>query len=68
MIRRGDAMPKLMADKLPKSEYCDDHQRSKKDYFCSTHVVLLCCQCVSLHQKVCTVESADNAFKYVLSS
>ena len=68
VIRRGDDMPKSMADKPPQFDLCDVHQRSRKDHFCNTHKVLLCCQCVSLQHKVYPVESVDDACKYVLSS
>ena len=68
VIRRGDDMPKSMADKPPKFDYCDVHQRSWKDQFCGTHKVLLCSQCVPLQHKDCPVESVDVACKSVPSS
>ena len=68
VIRRGDDMPKSMADKPPKFDYCDVHQRSWKDQFCGTHKVLLCSQCVPLQHKDCPVESVDLACKSVPSS
>ena len=68
VIRRGDDMPKSMADKPPKFVYCDVHQRSWKDQFCGTHKVLLCSQCVPLQHKDCPVESVDFACKSVPSS
>ena len=68
VIQRGDDMPKSMADKPPKFEYCDVHQRIRKDQFCGTHKVLLCSQCVPLQHKECPVESVDNACKGVTSS
>ena len=68
VIRRGDDMPKSMADKPPKFDYCDVHQRSWKDQFCGTHKVLLCSQCVPLQHKDCPVESVDFACKSVPSS
>ena len=61
-------MPKSMADKPPKFDYCDVHQRSRKDEFCGTHKVLLCSQCVPLQHKDCPVESVDFACKSVPSS
>ena len=68
VIRRGDDMPKSMADKPPKFDYCDVHLRSWKDQFCGTHKVLLCSQCVPLQHKECPVESVDVACKSVPSS
>ena len=68
VIQRGDDMPKSMADKPPKFEYCDVHQRIRKDQFCGTHKVLLCSQCVPLQHKGCPVESVYNACKGVPSS
>ena len=68
VIQRGDDMPKSMADKPPKFDYCDVHQRIRKDQFCGTHKVLLCSQCVPLQHKGCPVESVDNACKGVPSS
>ena len=68
VIRIGDDMPKSMADKPPKFDYCDVHQRSWKDQFCGTHKVLLCSQCVPLQHKDCPVESVDVACKSVPSS
>ena len=68
VIRRGDDMPKSMADKPPKFDYCDVHQRRWKDQFCGTHKVLLCSQCVPLQHKYCPVESVDVACKSVPSS
>ena len=68
MIQRGDDMPKSMADKPPKFDFCDVHQRSWKDQFCGTHKVLLCSLCVSLQHKDCPVESVDDACKGVSSS
>ena len=68
MIQRGDDMPKSMADKPPKFDFCDVHQRSRKDQFCGTHKVLLCSLCVPLQHKDCPVESVDDACKGVSSS
>ena len=68
VVQRGDDMPKSMADKPPKFDYCDVHQRNRKDQFCGTHKVLLCSQCVPLQHKGCPVESVDNACKGVPSS
>ena len=68
LIQRGDDMPKSMADKPPKFDYCDVHQRIRKDRFCGTHKVLLCSQCVPLQHKGCPVDSVDNACKGVPSS
>ena len=68
MIQRGDDMPKSMADKPPKFDFCDVHQRSRKDQFCGTHKVLLCSLCVPLQHKNCPVESVDDACKGVPSS
>ena len=68
VIQRGDDMPKSMADKPPKFDYCDIHQRIRKDKFCGTHKVLLCSQCVPLQHKGCPVDSVDNACKGVPSS
>ena len=68
VIRRGDDMPKSMADKPPTFDYCDVHQRSWKDQFCGTHKVLLCSQCVPLQHKDCPVESVEFACKSVSSS
>ena len=68
VIQRGDDMPKSMADKPPKFDYCDVHQRTRKDQFCGMHKVLLCSQCVPLQHKGCPVESVDNACKGVPSS
>ena len=68
VIQRGDDMPKSMADKPPKFDYCDIHQRIRKDQFCGTHKVLLCSKCVPLQHKGCPVDSVDNACKGVPSS
>ena len=68
VIQRGDDMPKSMADKPPKFDYCDVHHRSWKDQFCGTHKVLLCSQCVPLQHRDCPVESVDVACKSVPSS
>ena len=68
VIQRGDDMPKSMADKPPKFDYCDVHQLIRKDQFCGTHKVLLCSQCIPLQHKGCPVESVDNACKRVPSS
>ena len=68
VIQRGDDMPKSMVDKPPKFDYCDIHQRIRKDQFCGTHKVLLCSQCVPLQHKGCPVDSVDNACKGVPSS
>ena len=68
VIRRGDDMPKSMADKPPKFDFCDVHQRSRKDQFCGTHTVLLCSLCVPLQHKDCPVESVEDACKGVPSS
>ena len=68
MIQRGDDMPKSMADKPPKFDFCDVHQRSRKDQFCGTHKVLLCSLCVPLQHKDCPVDSVDDACKGVSSS
>ena len=68
VVQRGDDMPKSMADKPPKFDYCDVHQRIRKDQFCGTHKVLLCSQCVPLQHKGCPVDSVDNACKGVPSS
>ena len=68
VIGRGDDMPKSMADKPPKFDYCDVHLRSRKDQFCGTHRVLLCSQCVPLQHKDCPVQSVDDACKGVPTS
>ena len=68
MIQRGDDMPKSMADKPPKFDFCDVHQQSRKDQFCGTHKVLLCSLCVRLQHKDCPVDSVDDACKGVSSS
>ena len=68
VVQRGDDMPKSMADKPPKFDYCDIHQRTQKDQFCGSHKVLLCSQCVPLHHKGCPVDSVNNACKGVPSS
>ena len=68
VVQRGDDMPKAVADKPPKFDYCDIHQRIRKDQFCGTHKVLLCSQCVPLQHKGCPVDSVDNACKGVPSS
>ena len=68
MIQRGDDMPKSMADKPPKFDYCNDHQQTRKDQFCGAHRVLLCSKCVPLHHKDCPVKSVDEACKGVPSS
>ena len=68
VIERGDDMPKSMADKPPKFDYCDDHQQSWRDQFCGKHRVLLCSKCVPLHHKDCPVKSVDEACKGVPSS
>ena len=68
VIRRGDDMPKSMADKPPKFDYCDVHHRSRKDRFCGTHRALLCSQCVPLQHKGCPVQSVDVACKGVPTS
>ena len=68
VIRRGDDMPKSMADKPPKFDYCDVHHRSRKDQFCGTHRALLCSQCVPLQHKGCPVQSVDAACKGVPTS
>ena len=68
VIRRGDDMPKSMADKPPKFDYCDVHHRSRKDLFCGTHRALLCSQCVPLQHNGCPVQSVDVACKGVPTS
>ena len=68
VIQRGDDMPRSMADKPPKFDYCNVHQQSRKDQFCGTHRILLCSQCVPLQHKKCPVESVDDACKSVPSS
>ena len=68
LIQRGDDMPKSMADKPPKFDYCDDHQQSRKDQFCCAHRVLLCSKCVPLQHKDCPVKSVDDACKGVPTS
>ena len=68
MIQRGDDMPKSIADKPPKFDFCDVHQRSRKDQFCGTHKVLMCSLCVPLQHKDCPVDSVDDACKGVSSS
>ena len=68
VIRRGDDMPKSMADKPPKFDYCDVHHRSRKDQFCGTHRALLCSQCVPLQHKGCPVQSVDVACKGLKTS
>ena len=68
VIRRGDDMPKSMADKPPKFDNCDVHHRSRKDQFCGTHKILLCSQCVPLQHKGCPVQSVDDACKGVPTS
>ena len=68
VIHRGDDMPKSMADKPPKFDYCDVHHRSRKDQFCGTHRALLCSQCVPLQHKGCPVQSVDVACKGVPTS
>ena len=68
VIQRGDDMPKSMADKPPKFDCCDVHQRSRKDQFCGKHRVLICSQCVPLQHKGCPVESVDDACKGLPSS
>ena len=68
LIQRGDDMPKSMADKPPKFDYCVVHQRIRKDQFCGTHKVLICSQCAPLQHKGCPVDSVDNACKGVPSS
>ena len=68
VIRRGDDMPKSMADKPPKFDYCDVHHRSRKDQFCGTHRALLCSQCVPLQHKGCPVQSVDVVCKGVPTS
>ena len=68
VIRGGDDMPKSMADKPPKFDFCDVHHRSRKDQFCGTHKILLCSQCVPLHHKGCPVQSVDVACKGVPTS
>ena len=67
-IQRGDDMPKSMADKPPKFDYCDDHQQTRKDQFCGAHRVLLCSKCVPLRHKDCPIKSVDDACKGVPSS
>ena len=68
VIKRGDDMPKSMADKPPKFDYCNDHQQTRKDQFCGAHRVLLCSKCVPLHHKDCPIKSVDDACKGVLTS
>ena len=68
VIHRGDDMPKSMADKPPKFDYCDVHHRSRKDQFCGTHRALLCSHCVPLQHKGCPVQSVDVACKGVPTS
>ena len=68
MIQRDHDMPKSMADKPPKFDYCDVHQQSRKDQFCGTHKILLCGQCVPLQHKRCPVQSINDACKSVPSS
>ena len=68
MISRGDDMPKSMADKPPKFDYCDVHQRMPKDQFCDVHKILLCSQCVPLQHIDCPVESVHDTCKGVPSS
>ena len=68
VIRKGDDMPKSMADKPPKFDYCDMHQRSRKDQFCGKHMILLCSQCMLLLHKGCPVQSVDDACKGIPSS
>ena len=68
VIRKGDDMPKSMADKPPKFDYCDMHQRSRKDQFCGKHMILLCAQFVLLQHKGCPVESVEDACKGIPSS
>ena len=68
VIRRGDDMPKSMADKPPKFDYCNVHHRSRKDQFCGTHRALLCSQCVPLQHKGCPVQGVDVACKGVPTS
>ena len=68
VIRRGDDMPKSMADKPPTFDYCEVHQRFPKDQFCGSHKTLLCSQCVPLQHNDCPVESVHDACKGVSSS
>ena len=68
VIRRGDGMPKSMADQPPRFDYCDVHQRSRKDQFCGKHRVLLCRYCVPVQHTGCPVKSVDDACKGVPSS
>ena len=68
VIRRGDDMPKSMADKPPKYEFCEKHKLSRKDQFCDEHKVLLCYQCALRTHLGCPVKSVDDAAKAVPSS
>ena len=51
VIRTGQDMPKSQADKPPRFEYCDVHNRHRKDQYCTAHRVLLCTLCVPLNHK-----------------
>ena len=68
VIQRGNDMPKSMADKPPKFDYCDAHQQSRKDQYCWQHRVLLCSKCISLQHKYCLVKSVGDACKSVPTS
>ena len=68
VIRRGDDMPKSMADKPPKYEFCEKHKQRRKDQFCDEHKVLLCHQCALRTHRRCPVKSVDDAAKTVSSS
>ena len=61
-------MPKSLADKPPKYEYCEDHPRLLKKRFCCNHNILECSKCsVSEHDK-CLVRSIGEVCKTVSSS
>ena len=68
VIQRGNDMPKSMADKPPKFDYCDAHQQSWKDQYCCQHRVLLCSKCIPLQHKNCLVKSVGDACKSVPTS
>ena len=68
VISRGDDMPKSMADKPPKFDYCSVHPGGRKDQFCGIHKVLLCSQCVSFEHIDCPVESVIDACKGIPTS
>ena len=64
-IVKGSEMPRSQADKPPRLNTCEIHEKELNDKFCNEHRLMVCSVCITKSHRSCKISEMQDAFRLV---